>query len=130
MDETKALKNHSMLEEERMDDRRKISRTYRIKSWINTYAPVGHVYSIMMEEMNIKNPDIHGFIAELKKLSGSELACINDPTTPLYSKTASALRKYLHDKVQKGEISKKSFRTIMFEAHGGWDYDYIIDLTS
>ena len=125
MDETKALKNHSMLEEERLNSEEKVLRKFKIKFFDGAFAPVGHVYSVMVEECDIKKPDINGFIAELNeyiKIGGDGYACIKKPTTYFYSKTATRLRWYLAEKVKRGEISTKAFKTIMLEAIGGHDY--------
>ena len=125
MVENAAFKNHSMLEDERLDDVRKIKKRFKIKYLDDAYPPVGHVYSVMVEEFGIERPDINRFIEELNeyiKIGGDGFACIHNPLESFYSRTATKLGHYLSDKFRKGEISKDSFNVIMKAAIGGCDY--------
>lgn len=123
------MKNRSMLEDERKDEVQKALKKNRCKYLDGCYATVGHVYSVMVEMLNIKNPDIHRFIEELNEyieIGGDGFACVKDPTKQLYSRTFSKLAWYLSDYLKKREPEIENrvrlFVAIMKEASGGYNH--------
>ena len=121
-----AFKNKSMMEDERMNERQKTLKkykTYREKYVDGDYPPIGHVYSVMVEELGIENPDFQGFIDKLNEyieIGGDGFARIKSKDEYLYSRTAHKFRWYL-EREWKG-IPESVFNKIIKEAYGGYIY--------
>ena len=115
------LHNHSMIEEERLDEEERIKKKFRVRYLDQTYAPVGHVYSVMVEELGIENPSsIKDFIEELNKynrIRGSGYAFIESPLDYFYFLTTNRLEWYLRAMLDKGEINKRQLERIMKAAY-------------
>ncbi len=89
---------------ERMDIIKKAQKRFQVKYVDNSRvgAPVGHVYSVMVEELGIKNPDLQGFMNEFNeyiKIGGDGFACVKSPLDHLYSRTQSKLKSMLQEKI-------------------------------
>lgn len=114
-----ARKNESMLRDERMDDTQKILKKLKIKYLDGAYPPIGHFYSVMVEELNIENPDFQGFIDKLNEYIskyGNDFACIKEKNKYLYCRTAHYVIDYLQGEFK--DISKSSLQKLICEAHG------------
>ena len=115
------MKNQSMLVEEKMDDEEKIIKRYGYLG--GAYAPVGHVYSVIVEKLDINNPDIYEFIKILNEyieIGGDGFACIHSPMERFYSRTVNKLCRYLAGEFP--EITEKEIEEIAKEACGGYLY--------
>ncbi len=117
-----SFKNHSMLEETKLNNKERMLKRFNTKWLEKCYAPVGHVYSVIVEELNIKNPDLQGFIETINQdltSNGNSFACIKNPLETFYSRTIRPLSRFLGEKIRDGEITEKSCDLIMKEACGG-----------
>lgn len=102
------LKNHSQLED--------LTRESRNPS----PTPVGHVYTLLVEELNITNPDIKQFIKDLKDLQ--EKLTVGRLNPNLSSATEIFDFNPLHalsDYLVKHDVSKDGYERIMLEAGAG-----------
>ena len=113
-----ALTNHSMLEDERLNYREKLQKQYRKKSFGGMYGTVGHVFTVMVEVLEIKQPFIATFITTLNKyieIGGNGFACVSKPTDKFYSRTTNKLAHYLRNEFP--DITKEQFNAIMKAAY-------------
>lgn len=117
-----AFENHSMLDDERMSDEEKTIKRYGRLG--KAYAPVGHVYSVIVEELDINNPDIDEFIETLNeyiKIGGDGFACIHSPMECFYSRTIHKLCRYLAGEFP--EITETKIWKIVKKAYGGYIFN-------
>ncbi len=119
-----AYKNHSMIDELSLSDIDKTLRRFRTREVNCCYAPVGHVYSVMVELLNIKEPNISEFIYELNRYiqEFDRFMCIHSPSEKLYSLTTRVLDQMLHETLTKRKYRKYGHRIIK-EAVGGYERD-------
>jgi len=115
------LHNHSMIEEERLNEEEKIKKKFRTQYLDQTYAPVGHVYSVMVEELGIENPSsVKDFIEELNKyikIGGAGYAFIKSPLDRFYFLTTNRLEWYLRAMLDQEKINKRQLERIMKAAY-------------
>ncbi len=107
-----AFKNHLMIKES--------SQSKNDIHIIRTYPSVGHVYSVMIEEIGITNPNLANFIAKLNKyiaLGGNGFACVESPLDNLYDRTAVKFCRFLEGEYP--ELPPATFEKIAKEAYGG-----------
>jgi len=105
-----------MLEDLRMNEQDRILKMYRV-SWLDaTFSTVGHVYSVMVEELNIK-PDLAGFIEKLNKyieVGGDGFACVKSPLDDFTWKRFYPLQSFLFREFSC--IERSSFTKIVRSA--------------
>ena len=116
-----AIKNQSMLEDERMDERQKLFKKYRTQWADNMFATVGHIYSIIVEEMNIEDPDLWKFIRQLNEyieISGDGFAKVSGPTDCFNSRRGYKLSWLLRNEFPN--MTDELHDKIIKEVHGGY----------
>lgn len=115
-----AQKNQSMLEDDRMKEERKFrNKLKQFKGKL--FPPIGHVYSVMVEELGIEKHDFKKFINDFNKIieiGGCGYARIKDINDYMNSKAAYRIRWYLED-YHSGE-SEEVIDKIVTEAYGGY----------
>jgi len=117
------LKNHSQLREERMDAAERALHKNRCKWLDGTFSTVGHTYSVMVEILKIKEPNVNAFVEEINKLleySGNGFARIKDPTQYFYHRTFHYLLRYLYAMIRERKISEVNAKCVLSAAYEGW----------
>ena len=124
--------NLSMIEDERMTEYKRMAKRYKCNPNTSSAvgAPIGHVYSVMVEELNIEKPDLNAFIKELNTYiinNHDSFACLKSPTDNLYSKTLVSLYILLQHKIFEENLEIKSAKKIIRESIEDYDYISIIE---
>jgi hypothetical protein len=105
-----------MLEDLRADEHDRILKMYRVRWLDDTFSTIGHVYSVMVEELNIK-PDLPRFIEKLNeyiKIGGNELFCVKSPLDNFTWKRFLPLQRFLSREFPG--IERNSFTKIVRSA--------------
>ena len=113
-----AFKNQSMMRHYRMSHGEKA--LMRNGEW-ESYSTVGHVYTVMVEELKINNPDIGKFIKKLNEyieVGGDGFACVSSPNEFFYSRTVWKLDSML--RAEYPDANVVSIYKILIEAHSGF----------
>jgi hypothetical protein len=122
-----AFKNYSMLEDNEMSVIERLKRKFGLETLDSPrmFAPLGHVYSVMVEVLGIEEPDLRGFIDDINNLMGeyNKSSHVKHPAASTYHYTALKIKDYLCDQVRIGRMEKSQAKRIMEEAIGGFDWD-------
>lgn len=87
----------------------------------DVFAPLGHIYSVYIEEAKIENPDFNKFVEELKEIDYRvKYSTHNNPYLSVIN--PETIHLYLHKKIQEKKIGINSAKKIMLEAIGGYDW--------
>lgn len=127
------MKNRSMLDEAAIDGDKLTENRFEaavkdefLKRY-RVFAPVGHIYSVMVEEAEIKSPNLSKFVDELNgyiRRGGNAFACVGGAMDHISPRAASSLHRYLADHVSRRRISKEAAINVM-KAATGCDPSYI-----
>lgn len=118
-----AFYNHSIIEDERLNRHEQLQKQFQTKWFDNMYATVGHVFTVMVEVLEIENPFIEIFIMKLNEyidIGGDGFARVSKPTDKFYSRTVNKLSRYLRGEFP--DITKEQFDTIMRSAYPVYPY--------
>lgn len=118
-----AIKDQSMLRDEHLDEDERVLKRLGIKYLDFAHPPVGHVYSVMVEELGIEKPDFQKFIDRLNKyieVGGDGFARIKSKNEYLSPRAARKFCTYLQ--YEWPSISEEVFCKIVKEAYGGYLY--------
>ena len=84
-------------------------------------APLGHIYSVYIEEAKTESPEFDEFINELTDIDFSvKYSLFNNPYMVVIN--PETIHQYLLLKIKEKEISIESAKKIMLEALGGYDW--------
>ncbi|MBR9677043.1 hypothetical protein GOV04_02785 [Candidatus Woesearchaeota archaeon] len=120
-----ASKNHSMLEEASMSEQKAIFA--KMRKQLGLYnpamnAPLGHVYTTIVEELGIEDPCIDNFIEELLlefENIGERTSMVKDPKESIsFSSLCYPLTNWLRKREEFKTISDKAFKKIEAQAKG------------
>ncbi len=113
-----ALKNHSMLKDARLTKKEQtIKEIEKLgKNWRRKMLPsIGHIYSLLVEELKIDNPNFNKFLQEFNDyLVRGALHEINEPNKPLDAMVAIDLCIYIEENFT---LTKDQFEKIKAETY-------------
>jgi hypothetical protein len=97
-----AFKNHSMLREARLTKKEKIIKETETLERVEVdwhrkvFPPIGHIYSLLVEELKIEKPNFNKFLEEFNDyLVSGALPEIDEPHKPLSDMAAIDLCIYI-----------------------------------
>ncbi len=107
-----------MMEEFRMSEDQKILKMYKVRWLDSTFSTIGHVYSVIVEELDIEGPDLNDFIKRLNeyiKIGGNGFACVEGPMDSFTWKRFYPLQTFLLRELSN--ITTDSFNKIVKAAY-------------